>query len=157
MGRIEGDMCLRRACLFVPKWPCLFYRCSTWDHWPKDKAFWNNYHRALEDKSHICFVLCFIAAIKVFINLQTPVSTSKACLHWICLCTGSVFNLNAKQPVILTEGGLHMCSSPLDEQSRTHWFPVYTLCDHFKTLRVMVILKQASVYCMELSALRGRP
>lgn len=38
--------------------------------------------------NHTFVLLCagFIAAIKVFINLQTAASTSKASFRWICLC-----------------------------------------------------------------------
>ncbi len=40
--------------------------------------------------NHTFVLLCtgFIAAIKVFFNLQTTVNTSKASFSWICLCEG---------------------------------------------------------------------
>lgn len=60
------------ACLFVPRCPCLFYCRSTWVYWLEVKAFWNNYTSG-SLKMNRTFVLLFagfIAAIKVFINLQ---------------------------------------------------------------------------------------
>lgn len=67
------------ACLFVPRCPCLFYCCSTWVYWLEVKAFWNNYTSG-SLKMNRTFVLLFagfIAAIKVFVNLQTAASPSK--------------------------------------------------------------------------------
>lgn len=86
------------ACLFVPRCPCLFYCRSTWVYWLEVKAFWNNYTSG-SLKMNRTFVLLFagfIAAIKVFINLQTAASPSKVSFSWTCLCWGSAFGLNAR-------------------------------------------------------------